>query len=498
MSDEMKSENLNVGLRHLDYLGLRYNPFPVAPDTEDFFFSENVDRIVTEIVHGVVTRKGFLVFSGEIGLGKTTISRKVMAILEEKNVETSLVFNTLCQETDLIREINRDFGLNAESPALSDEIRVLNDFLLSRNREGGNCAVIIDDAQNLSLKSLEFIRMISNLEADREKLVQILLIGQPELLDKLNLHELRQLKSRIMIREEARPLTRKELTDYVMFKLNLAGNTGRISVGKDAMKRIHRFTKGNFRQVNILMERCLYVAFLYNRPQISRKVVTEAQRDLHPGNYVSVNRRLAWGFFSVLVLCLSVGAFFPGNVFEIAPPAPPAPDGEPNISSPDSHSHTDVRHNAVADFLAGYDLSGFQEAFLAGMKEKRLDEVAGSIQEATGYEMVRFDAKDRIPDGYGVLNLSGGENGCERRILFWKPCIRVTRFYLGYHGKEIMKLQELFADVKLYNFSLDGIVGLRLVTSVNRFQDAVGLDVTGLPDEKTIFMLCRAQEDIRL
>jgi len=185
-------ENSNTEMRYLDYFGLRFNPFPVVPDVENFFLSRNIDRVITEIVHGIDTRKGFMVLTGEIGLGKTTICRKIMNILEEKGTETSLVFHTAYQDVELLREINRDFGLEAGTLNLGTQMKVLNDFLLSRNAEGRNCTIIIDDAQNLSNKSLELIRMISNLETDHQKLVQILLIGQPELVDKLNSSDLRQ------------------------------------------------------------------------------------------------------------------------------------------------------------------------------------------------------------------------------------------------------------------------------------------------------------------
>jgi general secretion pathway protein A len=180
----MKLDMANEELRYLEYFGLGYNPFPVAPDNENFYISEHIDQILTELVHGIVARKGFMVLTGEIGLGKTTISRRIINILEENEVETSLILHTFYQDVELLREINKDFGLYTDNLELSDQMKVLNDFLINQNREGKNCAIIIDDAQNLNSKSLELIRMISNLETDREKLVQILLIGQPELMKK--------------------------------------------------------------------------------------------------------------------------------------------------------------------------------------------------------------------------------------------------------------------------------------------------------------------------
>ncbi len=189
-------ENNDTETKYLDYFGLSFNAFPVVPDVDNFFLSRNIDQVITEIVHGIDTRKGFMVLTGEIGLGKTTICRKIMKILEEKQVETSLVFHTAYQDVELLREINFDFGLEAGTLDLGSQMKSLNNFLLSKNAEGKNCTIIIDDAQNLSHKSLELVRMISNLETDHQKLVQILLIGQPELIDKLNSPDLQTKKNK--------------------------------------------------------------------------------------------------------------------------------------------------------------------------------------------------------------------------------------------------------------------------------------------------------------
>lgn len=519
----MNTEELNAELKYLDYFGLRHNPFPVVPDADNFYVCEHIDRVVKEIVHGILTRKGFMVFTGEVGLGKTTISRKVISILEDKGVETSLVFHTFYQETELLREINRDFGLFVHDLILSEQMKVLNDFLLRQNREGKNCAIIIDDAQNLNKKSLELVRMISNLETDQEKLVQILLIGQPELMDKLNSPELRQLKSRVMISEEARPLSQEELRGYTMFKLYMAGNTGKISVADNAMTRLHKVTGGNFRQLNILMERCLYVAFLHNTSEIKRKIVNEAYRDLHPRTAICFKRSLAWGLLATLVLYLAGGALFPEIFFKV--PWSNATDDE------DMYVHSDMTQDsrllppsmatsgqqeiagfdgtqpfaqeaeadraipdAVSDFLAAYGLSDYETVFFEAMEKDRLDEIAEVIFEETGYQIVQVDSiPDDINHDYGTLRFFSEQAGKASHLLFWKPKVRVTKFYLGYQGEEIRVLEELLMDVRLYDYNLDGIVGPKLMTAVNEFQQEMGLTVTGFPDERTIFLLHHAR-----
>jgi general secretion pathway protein A len=519
----MNTDGLNAEMRHLNYFGLRHNPFPVVPDVDNFYVCEHINRVVKEIVHGILTRKGFMVFTGEVGLGKTTISRKVMSILEEKGVETSLVFHTFYQETELLREINRDFRLFVDDLVLSEQMKVLNDFLLSRNREGKNCAIIIDDAQNLNEKSLELVRMISNLETDQEKLVQILLIGQPELMDKLNSPELRQLKSRVMISEEARPLSQEELRGYTMFKLYMAGNTGRISVAENAIARLHRLTKGNFRQLNILMERCLYAAFLHNTCEIKRKIVNEAHGDLHPRQAFCFKRPLAWGVLATLVLYVAGGALFPEIFFKVPwsnatgdedmyvhsdmiqesglLPQNAAAVSQQEIAGfrgaqavPQEAEAETAIPDAVLDFLTAYDLTDYGRAFYEAMEKDRLHDVADAIFEETGYQLVQMGwMPDNVTKDYGTLLFFPGQSERERHLVFWKPSVRVTKFYLGYQGEEIRVLEELLMGVELYDYNLDGIVGLKLMTAVNEFQQDMGLTITGFPDERTIFLLCHAR-----
>jgi len=504
----MKSDMINEELQYLDYFGLKYNPFPVSPDNVNFYLSEHIDQILIELVHGIVARKGFMVLTGEIGLGKTTISRRIINILEEKGVETSLVLHTFYQDVELLREINKDFGLYTDSLEFSDQMKVLNDFLLNQNREGKNCAIIIDDAQNLNSKSLELIRMISNLETDREKLVQILLIGQPELMDKLNSTELRQLKSRIIIKKETRPLNQDELKNYVLFKLNTAGNQGKTTIANGAIRRIHKYSKGNFRGVNIFMDRCLYVAFIHNTTGIGKSIVNEAHRDLNQVEQGGGRRVFLFSLLAILILI--IGGTFYLDLF-------PKIDwlrsnmntreemltGEKNKEalqltdkrlSEEKTQKERVIPVAVVNFLSAYNLSEFAIPFYKAMETGTFREVADSIFKKTGYQMIQLDnIPEDIRNRYGVLSFSFDKSGKESYFLLWRPTIRVTKFYLGYRGEEIKRLEELLAGVNQYLYYIDGIVGPRLIMALNRFQEEKGLEVIGFPDEKTIFLLCNVK-----
>ena len=509
----MKSDIKNEELQYLDYFGLEYNPFPVVPDNENFYISDNIHQILAEIVHGIVGRKGFMVLTGEIGLGKTTISRRIISILEEKGVETSLVLQSFYQGVDLLREINKDFGLHTDSLQFSDQMKALNEFLLTQSRGGKNCAIIIDDAQNLNYKSLELIRMTSNLETDREKLVQILLIGQPELMDKLNSPELKQLKSRIIIKKEAQPLKQNELKNYILFKLNIAGNKGKTTIANGAFKKIHKFSKGNFRGLNILMDRCLYAAFINNTTKIDRSIVDEAYRDLNQVEHRGGKRVFLLSLLGIFILFVG-GALYLGLFPKTEWLGANRKTGEGMVNGEKKTEALQLPEKrvlrqkiqkekavpeAVINFLSAYKLSDFVGPFFKAMETGLFREVADSIFEKTGYQMIRLDnAPENIRSRYGILSFYFDKSGKESYFLFWRPKIRVTKFYLGYQGEEIRKLEELLAALKLYRFHLDGIVGLRLMRAVNSFQKTRGLKVTGFPDEKTIFLLCESASSLAL
>ncbi|RLF61696.1 MAG: hypothetical protein DRN37_00420 [Thermoplasmata archaeon] len=509
-------------LAYLKHFGLEANPFPVAPDVEHFFLSRDIDRLITEIVHGILTRKGFMVLTGEVGLGKTTISRKIMKILEEKGVETSLVFHTSYQDVELLREINRDFGLLVDTLEFGDLMKVLRDFLLGRNMEGKNCAILIDDAQNLSQESLELVRMISNLETDRQKLVQVLLVGQPELVKKLNSPELRQLKSRIVIKQEARPLCREELKDYILFKLNVAGNKGNTSITRKAVRKIFRITSGNLRQVNMIMDRILYVAFLRNTTKISGEVVKEAQKDLKPGRSWKKHQVRLRPWFAVPAFCALMGILFFISSFHLADLAkemsafffsgpvvtesradtrerPGAErqniaDVSPSMQKEEVNAPVYLKEKPVPkslrDFLSSYSLSKFARPFDRALENGDFKKLSENILQETGYQLIIMKVlPESVRENYGVLICPASRGEGSDYFLFWRPRLLIHKFYYGYRGREIVELQKLLAKAQCYHGAVDGIVGSGLMNAVLEYQKRMGIEVSGYPDRRTVFLL---------
>ncbi len=508
----MKTSAAYEELSYLDFFQLDYNPFPVAPDDENFYFSEHIYEILSEIIHGIISRKGFMVITGDVGLGKTTISRRILSVLEEKGIETSLCFHTSYQDVELLREINRDFGIKTTSLLFGEQMKLLNDFLLGKNREGKNCAIIIDDAQNLNHKSLELIRMISNLEADQQKLVQILLVGQPELMDKLNLRELRQLKSRIIIKKEVRPLELEELEKYLLFKLNVSGSAGLTKIRKSALLKIQKFTRGNFRQINILMDRCLYVAFLNNTAEISGQIIKDAYMDLNPDRGLGFKRKKAvLPFIIFLPLFLLAGFIFfthantsplfkaniarqmatPVKKLEMLPAVAHAGKVSANPQIMESDKKNSSQTMPVANFLNAYNLSMHENIFFKALKTGRFKQAGETIFTKTGYQLICLEQiSDHVKSKYGVLSYPNAATGKTVYFLFWKPAFTLKKFYYSYRGKEIKKLQKELVKINLYKYHLDGIVGKKLMSAIVHFQKRIALPVTGYPDEKTIFLLC--------
>lgn len=501
---------------YLNFYGLHSNPFPVAPDDAHFYISAHIEQILTEIVHGIKLRKGFMVLTGDIGLGKTTISRRILSIAEKEKILTSLVFHTYLQDEDLLNEINRDFGLSADGLGFSDRMKRLNDFLLEQNLKGNNCVIIIDDAQNLSVKSLELVRMISNLEANQQKLVQILLVGQPELMEKLNTKDLRQLRSRIMIRKEATPLTRNELENYIAFKSNVAGNSGQITITKQAFSKIHRYTRGNLRQINILMDRCLYVGFLRDVKTIGAAIVREAFADLDNHAHVP-NRKRTMVAVSLLAAALLVGWFqfqnfnaasdsegkpSPDVVSRPVPDQHPAPDVQPETAEPADRAEPPASvpeiPEPVTAFLQAYGLSAYAGAFHHALVAGRVKEFAETIFQEKGYELVCLKHfPEIVRANYDILVYPSAPEEEKKYYLFWEPEIKIDKFYYSYQGEEIRRLQKKLSDIGMYTDRLDGNVGKNLMKAVIMFQKKMALPVTGEPNARLVFLLCRAGERLQ-
>lgn len=265
---------------YLHFFHLKEEPFNMTPDPRFLFLSHQHEAAIEALVYGIEGRKGFLMLTGEIGTGKTTICRALINRLNT-SIELSVILNPLLSVTGLLKAINRDFGNEVKGETSEEQLNELNRFLLERQREGRNAVVLIDEAQNLSIEALEMTRLLSNLETDKEKLVQIILVGQPELERTLSSHRLRQLDQRIDIRQHLKSLDYKEMREYVFHRLLLAGGEGGLDFEPRALKKLYEQSEGYPRLINILCDRALLAAYAQRTRTITKGIMKEAIRDVN-------------------------------------------------------------------------------------------------------------------------------------------------------------------------------------------------------------------------
>ena len=273
------------------FYGLSESPFSLTPDPKFFYRGESHVRAYELLRYGLHRGEGFIVVYGDIGTGKTTLCRTVLESLGQ-NAYTALLLNPFLSETELLRAILRDFGVISpdvldknQSVSKDDLIASLNAFLLSIMEVGGRGIVVIDEAQNLPVATLEQIRILSNLETNKQKLLQIVLVGQSELKDILAVPELRQLAQRISIRCELGPLSVDETADYIRHRIKtVSEGTPRPAFTKRAVKLIYRYSGGTPRLINLIADRCLTAGLLLQATDINHRIAKEAIDNLELPN----------------------------------------------------------------------------------------------------------------------------------------------------------------------------------------------------------------------
>ena len=226
---------------YLDYYGLKENPFNVTSDPNFLYLSHTHKEALDHLLYGINQRKGFVTITGEVGAGKTTLCRALLRRLDNKT-KTSLIFNSTLPEGQLLEAILNDFGIMPERRSKVAFLRKLNEYLLEQITCDNNVVLIVDEAQNLRFSTLEMIRMLSNLETEKEKLLQIVLVGQPELRDKLNSPKLLQLRQRISVRFHVKALEEDEVRSYIEHRLKVAGSPGNIAFSPESINCIYNYS----------------------------------------------------------------------------------------------------------------------------------------------------------------------------------------------------------------------------------------------------------------
>jgi len=262
-----------------NFYGLKEHPFNVTSDPNFLFLSRRHKDAFSHMIYGIEQRKGFLQITGEIGTGKTTLCRALLNRLNSKT-KSAFIFNPDLTGAELLQFIIEDLGLPAKNDSKMSLYRQLNNFLIKQLSMDNNVVVIIDEAQNLDTDILEEIRLLSNLETEKEKLLQIVLVGQPELQDRLNAPAIRQLRQRIGVKYHILPLDYDEIANYIRHRLRVAGTIGDIKFDKGAIDLIYEYSYGVPRIINIVCDRALLLGYVLESKFITSNIVKKSISDI--------------------------------------------------------------------------------------------------------------------------------------------------------------------------------------------------------------------------
>jgi general secretion pathway protein A len=271
----LKSQSL------LEHFGLSREPFNITPDPGFLYLSPSHQQALARIVYGIDARKGFIVLTGEVGTGKTTLVHTLIKELEKRENQSTLIFNTISQSKEMLRDVCEDLGFTAfqeNRHNIHTYLRLLNQLLLESYRKGKNVTLIIDEAQNLSPRVLESIRLMSNFETPEDKLLQIIMAGQPELAVRLNLPSLRQLKQRVVLYYHLKPLNYAECAEYIARRIEVAGGSPAIFTS-EALQTIHNCSGGVPRLINILCDNAMLAAYTLGEKRVRSAIIRQVAED---------------------------------------------------------------------------------------------------------------------------------------------------------------------------------------------------------------------------
>ena len=293
---------------YLAFYGLKKQPFHITPDPEFLYLSPSHKEALAAIIYGIEERKGFVTITGAVGVGKTTILRSYLESAEKERLKIIYLFNAKLTFEGLLKTIYQELNLKVESDDVVEMVNKLYEVLIEEYKQENTVVLVVDEAQNMPVDTLESLRMISNLETSRDKLIQIVLVGQPEFEEVLSLHRLRQLKQRLAIRSTILPLTKAESLEYIKFRLQKAGSPSGLVFTAPAVRKIIKKAQGIPRVLNVLCDNALITGFGYQKKPVTKGIVGEIIGDFEGSGRSSLRRR--WLPATVALAGILAGAFW--------------------------------------------------------------------------------------------------------------------------------------------------------------------------------------------
>jgi len=441
---------------YCDFFGLKEKPFNITPNPKFIFLSKNHKEVFAHLLYGIRNHSGFIEITGEVGTGKTTTLRTLLSQLDGDAYRLAFIFNPSLSALELLRSINREYGIDDTANSAAELLSGLNAFLLQENAAGRTVVLVIDEAQNLEPAVLEQIRLLSNLETETDKLIQIILVGQPELGAMLSRPELRQLSQRITVRYHLRPMDFDDARAYVEHRLQVAGLRNAKLFSPGALRRIHRFAKGFPRLINILCDRTLLVAFTESSKTITRAMVETATSELQRQSRAARPQRRRWPALAALALVM---AGLGGGLAWRLSPEPESPMATKAAAAVKPESRHSVA--AVPPAPSVVDLSLLRRQMAA------FDQ-ATSATEAFN-ELARLWGAPPLPSGRQVTDATAAAEAFRSRGLVLTPVRGSLNLLLGLDSPALVEL------------TLPGTVGRRYlaITSLNAERVAVTPAVDG-------------------
>ena len=303
-----------------NFFGFNERPFKLVPNPAYLFLSRSHEEALAHLTYAVIQGEGFMEITGEVGTGKTTLCRTFLEHLAD-NMKAAYIFNPNLNSIELLKAINDEFGIPSDADNAKDLIDTLNAFLIEQKTRGKNTILLIDEAQNLTNEVLELLRLLSNLETAKHKLLYIILVGQPELKEKLNSHELRQLRQRISLSCRLIPLGLNDVRNYIQHRINVASGKPGIQFADAAYRSIYNYSRGIPRLINIVCDRALLTAFGLDQKEITQKIVSASIKELTDRNNINKNSfkkgKKAILFFSILSLTIFMIIYYYPGLFRV-------------------------------------------------------------------------------------------------------------------------------------------------------------------------------------